>query len=92
MNSHSIWPTKMPEIPFSLILSFLWDEESTMMVTWEDETTCSALYKQHMAGFINMMMNTYPMSNRRYYLKVNAYSRKHRKLIEQCPICCLAVE
>ena len=92
MNSHSIWPTKMPEIPFSLILSFLWDEESTVMVTWEDETTSSALYQQHMAGFIKMMMNTYLMSNRRYYLKAKAYSRKQRKLIEQCPICCLTVE
>ena len=92
MNSHLTGPIKVSETPFSLILSFLCDEESIMMVTREDETTCSALYKQHMAGCINMMMNTYPMSNRRYYLKVNAYSRKHRKLIEQCPICCLTVE
>ena len=92
MNSHLTGPIKVSETPFSLILSFLWDEESTVMVTREDETTCSALYKQHMAGFINMMMNTYPMSNRRYHSNAKAYNRKQHQQIEQCPIYCLTVE
>ena len=73
MNSHLTGPIKVSETPFSLILSFLWDEESIVMVTREDETTCSALYKQHRAGFI-MMVNTYPRSNMRYYLKAKAYN------------------
>ena len=57
----------------------------------EDETTCSALYKQHMTVFI-MMVNTYPRSNMRYYSKAKAYNKKQYQLIGQCPIYCLTVE
>ena len=39
-----------------------------------------------------IMMNTYPMSNRRYHSKAKDYNRKQHQLIEQCPICYLPVE